>query len=73
MDRIYVKHQNKTPVHQLGLDLWRDTVLRNRAIRERLQGILLQLVHRERSGEVIDRALMRAITMVRASGHPCQL
>lgn len=64
MDRIYVKHQNKTPVHQLGLDLWRDVVLRSRRIRERLQGILLNLVHRERSGEVIDRALMRSITMV---------
>lgn len=65
MDRIYVKHNNKVPVHQLGLDLWRDTVLRSRVIQERMQGILLQLVHRERSGEVIDRALMRAITMVR--------
>ena len=28
MDRVYVKHQNKAPVHQLGLDLWRDLVLR---------------------------------------------
>lgn len=64
MDRIYVKHQNKTPVHQLGLNLWRDVVLRSRRIRERLQGILLNLVHRERSGEVIDRALMRSITMM---------
>ena len=27
MDRVYVKHQNKAPVHQLGLDLWRDLVL----------------------------------------------
>lgn len=29
MDRIYVKHQNKVPVHQLGLNLWRDTVVRS--------------------------------------------
>ncbi|DBA68946.1 TPA: Cullin-3B, partial [Trebouxia sp. C0005] len=29
MDRIYVKHQNKVPVHQLGLDKWRDVVVRN--------------------------------------------
>jgi Cullin family len=65
MDRIYVKHQNKTPVHQLGLNLWRDVVLRNRRIEERLQGILLDMVHRERTGEVIDRALMRSIIKVR--------
>ena len=67
MDRIYVKHQNKTPVHQLGLDLWRDGVVRSRRIRERLQGIMLGLVTRERNGEVIDRALMRSITMVRCA------
>ena len=64
MDRIYVKHQNKTPVHQLGLNLWRDNVVCNRKIKERLQAILLDMVHRERGGEVIDRALMRSITMV---------
>ena len=71
MDRIYVKHQNKTQVNQLGLDLWRDVVVRNKRIRERLRSTLLGLVHRERTGEVIDRALMRNITMVRglASGR----
>ena len=66
MDRIYVKHQNKTQVNQLGLDLWRDVVVRNKRIRERLRSTLLGLVHRERAGEVIDRALMRNITTVRA-------
>ena len=65
MDRIYVKHQNKTQVNQLGLDLWRDVVVRNKRIRERLRSTLLGLVHRERAGEVIDRALMRNITTVR--------
>ena len=65
MDRIYVKHQNKTQVNQLGLDLWRDVVVRNKRIRERLRSTLLGLVHRERTGEVIDRALMRNITTVR--------
>ncbi len=67
MDRIYVKHQNKTQVNQLGLDLWRDVVVRNKRIRERLRSTLLGLVHRERTGEVIDRALMRNITTVRGS------
>jgi Cullin family len=108
MDRIYVRHQHKVPVHQLGLNLWRDTVVRNPRIQvfktaqplgavfavvvlhsihymtrhsqqcsvrtinasrvwnmqDRLQSILLEMVTRERSGDVIDRSLMRSITMV---------
>ena len=62
MDRIYVKHQNKAPVHQLGLDLWRDCMVRRPAIKERLLVLMLGLIARERDGEVIDRALMRNIT-----------
>lgn len=65
MDRIYVKHNDKAPVHQLGLDLWRDCVVRRRDTRERLLLLLLGNVRKERQGEVIDRALMRSITMVR--------
>lgn len=64
MDRIYVKHQQKVPVHQLGLDKWRDVVIRNKQISQRLLTTLLGLVQKERSGDVIDRALMRSITMV---------
>jgi cullin 3 len=65
MDRTYVTQQAKTPVFQLGLDLWRDVVVRHRAIRERLLGTLLDLVRRERAGEVIDRALFKSTTQVR--------
>ncbi len=36
--------QNKTTVHQLGLDLWRDVVVRNRRIRSRLLEMLLDMV-----------------------------
>lgn len=67
MDRIYVKHNDKAPVHQLGLDLWRDCVVRRRDTRERLLLLLLGNVRKERQGEVIDRALMRSITMVRTA------
>ena len=115
MDRIYVRHQNKVPVHQLGLNLWRDTVVRNPRIQvpktvqplgavvdavpaasvhdtsqhvqphrvrtinarrvptmqDRLQSILLEMVTRERSGDVIDRSLMRSITMVGLVRYSC--
>lgn len=64
MDRIYVKHQNRAPVAQLGLDLWRDHVVRQKGIRDRMLSMLLELIHRERTGDIVDRALLRSITMV---------
>ncbi len=70
MDRTYVTQQQKTPVFQLGLELWRDNVVRNTHIRGRLQAILLDFVLKERTGDVINRSLFRAITQV---GMPCYL
>ncbi|KAL4421065.1 hypothetical protein ABPG77_001360 [Micractinium sp. CCAP 211/92] len=64
MDRIYVKQQNKATVHQLGLDLWRDVVVRNRRIRERLLGMLLDMVQRERQGDIVDKGLFRAMSQM---------
>ncbi|KAK9804506.1 hypothetical protein WJX73_000815 [Symbiochloris irregularis] len=64
MDRIYVKHQHKACVQDLGLELWRDCVLRQPSIKPRLLATLLGLVRRERGGEVIDRSLMRASTLM---------
>nr|QFS19078.1 cullin-3A [Apopellia endiviifolia (species B)] len=62
MDRTYVTNFNKTPVHELGLNLWRDNIVRSSKITDRLLDTLLDLVHRERTGEVINRGLMRNIT-----------
>lgn len=67
MDRIYVKMNNLAPVHQLGLNLWRDHVVRRPQIQDRLLSIMLDSIHRERTGEIIDRALIRATTQVRHS------
>jgi hypothetical protein len=64
MDRIFVRQTNKKPVHQLGLDLWRDVVVRDRRIRERLLGMLLDVATRERAGELVDRGLARSMTMM---------
>ncbi|GJP50323.1 hypothetical protein CLOM_g9454 [Closterium sp. NIES-68] len=70
MDRTYVTNHNKTPVHDLGLALWRDHVVRAPAIRPRLLSTLLSLVQQERSGEVINRALMRSISSMFADLGP---
>lgn len=61
MDRTYIPSTHKTPVHELGLNLWRDNIVRSNKIQTRLLNTLLELVHRERTGEVINRGLMRNI------------
>ncbi|XP_065048598.1 cullin-3B-like [Musa acuminata AAA Group] len=62
MDRTFVPGNHKTPVHELGLNLWRDNIIRSGKIQTRLLDTLLDLIHRERTGEVINRSLMRNIT-----------
>ncbi|KAJ6841075.1 cullin-3A-like [Iris pallida] len=62
MDRTFVTSSKKTPVHELGLNLWRDNIIHSSKIQSRLVTTLLELIHRERTGEVINRGLMRNIT-----------
>ena len=64
MDRTYVTQQHKTPVYQLGLDLWRDNVMRHPTIRDRLRTILLEMVQRERTGDLINHGIFKQITKV---------
>eukprot|EP00268_Persea_americana_P014047 TRINITY_DN1621_c0_g1_i2.p1 TRINITY_DN1621_c0_g1~~TRINITY_DN1621_c0_g1_i2.p1 ORF type:complete len:759 (-),score=144.50 TRINITY_DN1621_c0_g1_i2:953-2929(-) len=61
MDRTYVPSSSKTPVHELGLNLWGDNIIHSGKIQTRLLTTLLELVHKERMGEVINRGLMRNI------------
>lgn len=61
MDRTFIPSTHKTPVHELGLNLWRDNIIHSSKIQPRLQDTLLELVQRERTGEVINRGLMRNI------------
>ncbi|OVA09036.1 Cullin [Macleaya cordata] len=50
-----VPRTHKTPVHELGLNLWRDNIIHSNKIQTRLLNTLLELVQRERTGEVINR------------------
>lgn len=61
MDRTFIPSNHKTPVHELGLNLWRDNIVHSSKIQPRLLNTLLELVLRERTGEVINRGLMRNI------------
>jgi len=62
MDRTYIQTIKKTTVYELGLNLWRENVLHSNEIRTRLLNILLELVRSERTGEVVNRGLIRNIT-----------
>ena len=62
MDRIYVPPHGLKPVHDLGLALWRDHVVRNPGINARVRKAVLGAIEREREGERIDQTLVRAVT-----------
>ncbi|KAI3713173.1 hypothetical protein L1987_71746 [Smallanthus sonchifolius] len=61
MDRTFIPSTHKTPVHELGLNLWRDNIVHTIKIQMRLKDTLLELVQKERAGEVINRGLMRNV------------
>lgn len=61
MDRTYIPRSRKTPVHELGLNLWRDNVIHSNKIQTRLLNTLLEHILKERTGEVINRGLMRNV------------
>lgn len=62
MDRTYVNQHQKVPVFQLGLNLWYEFVIRRPVISERLRSIILDMIHRERIGEIIEKSLIRSMT-----------
>eukprot|EP00276_Gloeochaete_wittrockiana_P009950 CAMPEP_0184657638 /NCGR_PEP_ID=MMETSP0308-20130426/20785_1 /TAXON_ID=38269 /ORGANISM="Gloeochaete witrockiana, Strain SAG 46.84" /LENGTH=732 /DNA_ID=CAMNT_0027095707 /DNA_START=65 /DNA_END=2263 /DNA_ORIENTATION=- len=64
MDRTYVMTSKKTPVYELGLQLFRDNVARNGRIKNRLQTTLLSMIHKERNCEQVEWLLLRSITQM---------
>ena len=59
MDRVYVQQNNCENVYNLGLILFRDKVVRYGCISNHLRATLLDLIMKERKGEVIDRLAVR--------------
>lgn len=54
-DRVYVQQNNVENVYNLGLIIFRDQVVRHPSIRDHLRSTLLEMVSKERKGEVVDR------------------
>ena len=59
MDRVYVQQNNCENVYNLGLILFRDKVVRHGCIGKNLRDTLLDMIARERRGEVIDRMAVK--------------
>eukprot|EP01137_Pigoraptor_chileana_P025945 Opistho-2@96193 len=65
MDRVHVKRARVDPTYDLGLKYFRDEVARRPRVKEHLQATLLDMIRREREGEVVDRSLLKsACTML---------
>ena len=56
---MYVQQNSVDNVYNLGLNLFRDHVVRHGNIRDHLRETLLEMVMKERKGEVIDRLAVR--------------
>ena len=59
-DRVYVQQNNVDNVYNLGLMIFRDQVVRYPIIRDHLRQTLLEMVAKERRGEVVDRYVLNA-------------
>lgn len=69
MERNYIPQVKRMPIFDLGLLLFRDTIVENAAIRSRLGSELLRRIECERSGYLIDRdCLKRALSMLMELG-----
>lgn len=62
MDRSYVVSRRKKTVNELGVSLFRDCVIRNEIIHERMVETVLARIDDERNGETIDTHTIRAVT-----------
>jgi cullin 3 len=69
MDRVYVQQNNCENVYNLGLILFRDKVVRYGCINNHLRKTLLDMIMKERKGEIIDRlAIKNACQMLMLLG-----
>ncbi|GAM26563.1 hypothetical protein SAMD00019534_097380 [Acytostelium subglobosum LB1] len=64
MDRTYVEQSKIPTVYEMGLILFRNDVVHSKSIKDRLLKTLLSLIQQERTGEMIDRGLVKNITQM---------
>ena len=64
-DRVYVPHKGDCePVYDMGLNIFKKNVVKHPNINDRILKELLNLIDKERNGEVINRGLVKSITQM---------
>merc|ERR1711991_216359 len=61
MDRAYVVQHKKIGVYSMSLQIFREVIVFNENVRDRMRSIILSNIYEERCGQVIDRSMMRSI------------
>lgn len=61
MDRAYCQPRKKATVYTLALQLFRETVVRDATVNQRMKEQLLNEILKERHGQVIDRSLLKSV------------
>lgn len=61
MDRVYVKNNKVDEVQDLGLKLFKELVVHHVPIKNHLTSTLLDMVAKERRGEIVDRGAVKSI------------
>ncbi|KAI3659183.1 hypothetical protein MP638_006965 [Amoeboaphelidium occidentale] len=66
LDRAYVRNTKTVAVYDMGMDLFRDNVLRNSdiPIRQRFQEAMFAEILRDRQGEIINKSLLKSMTVM---------
>lgn len=66
LDRAYVRNTKTVAVFDMGMDLFRDNVLRNSdtPIRQRFQEAMFAEILRDRQGEIINKSLLKSMTVM---------
>lgn len=61
MDRTYVTQHKRKPIYNLSLEIFRDYVIYQSEIRNRVRTILLNKISQEREGLLIERDIMKNV------------
>ncbi|XP_067950134.1 cullin-3-like [Watersipora subatra] len=61
MDRVYVQQHDVENVYNLGLMIFRDHIVHHHLIKEKLTATLLDMVAKERRGELVDRGAVKNV------------
>jgi cullin 3 len=61
LDRTYVVFQKLVPIYEMGICIFREKIIHDPSIGERLRTVILANITNERNGELIDTLLLRGI------------